>query len=892
MSQLDGLISELDKLSPGILAEIDSVLREGTGHMAIVPTAGPQFEAYYHPADEVFMGGSAGGGKLLCLSTPIPTPFGWTTMGEIRVGDQVFDERGIACSVVAKSAVETEGTYRLTFSDGATVVAGARHQWVTSTLHERHRARICTPEWRARRRAKRPQRGTGQRPYMAARNAALAKPLDLPTSGVRTTEEIARSLVVRGRTNHSIKVSGTLRLPDVELPVDPYVLGAWLGDGTSAGASITIAEPEMAEAVGGALPHHWTIRKRASTYAYGIVGGLQTVLRSLGVLGNKHIPAVYLRAGSGQRLALLQGLMDTDGYCDDRGQCEFTSTRKQLADDVLELILSLGIKAAISEGIASIGGRRVGPKYRIKFLADLPAFRLSRKLIRQKRAGFRGTHALRYIVGAEKIDPVPMQCIQVDSPSSMYLCGRAMIPTHNSALAIGLALNEHHKSAILRRYVNDAKKFAEQALEIIGHRDGYNGQDRLLRLPGGRSIRWEGCNEEKDKQRFKGDPYDLYVFDEIPDFLESQYLFITGWNRTTRSGQRCRVVCTGNPPTTPEGLWVIRRWAAWLDPKHPNPAKSGETRWFIRDHEDRDIEVEGAGEFDDGSGRFVKARSRTFIRARLEDNPDLTATDDYERSLDALPKELRDAYRDGKFDASLRDTPNQVVPTEWVKEAQARWTPNPPVGVPQCAIGVDGAREHDKSVLAARYDGWYAPLVAVPGKETPSGLELAALIVKHRRDKSVPIIDVIESVGAQAYAHLREDMECKPFRGNDSTSKRTQERQLGFYNRRAEVYWRFREALDPSQDGGSPIMLPEDPELVSDLTAPTWELSPRGIKIEAKEDLVKRLGRSPDKGDAVVMAWSDGAKMPSHYHEWRGGMYGTGRGGTPGVNLGKRRRKH
>lgn len=473
-----------------------------------------------------------------------------------------------------------------------------------------------------------------------------------------------------------------------------------------------------------------------------------------------------------------------------------------------------------------------------------------------------------------------------------------------SALAIGLALNEHDRSLILRRYVADAENFAEQALDIIGTRDGYNGQHKRLRLPNGRTVRWAGCNEERDKQRFKGEPHDLYVFDELPDFLESQYLFIIAWNRTSKPGQRCRVVSTGNPPTTAEGLWVIRRWAAWLDPTHPNPALSGEMRWYINDFEGKDQEVDGVGPHDDGSGRMVLAKSRTFIRAKLEDNPDLTATDDYQRTLDGLPVELRDAYRDGKFDTSIKDHPRQMIPTEWIRAAQARWRPTPPAGVPMCAIGVDGARVKDDTVLAPRYDGYFPRLTVVPGKQTPEGTDVAALVIKVRRGEALPVIDCIESVGAQAYAHLKDmGIKCTAFRGYDSSVRTSKDGRLVFSNRRTEAYWRFREGLDPGQDGGSPIAIdPTDHELVADLTAVEWEPystgGSTGIRAMPKDKIIEKLGgRSPNRGDAVVMSWFDGPRAASHMQIWMPdervapGLRAAagGRIRHPGVNFGSRR---
>jgi hypothetical protein len=459
-------------------------------------------------------------------------------------------------------------------------------------------------------------------------------------------------------------------------------------------------------------------------------------------------------------------------------------------------------------------------------------------------------------------------------------------------LGLALALNEHSKSLILRRYVDDARKLAEQALDIIGTRDGYNGQHRLLRY-GNRVIEFGGCNEESDKQRYKGEPHDLIVFDELPDFLQSQYEFIVGWNRTTKAGQRCRIVCTGNPPTEAEGLWVISRWAAWLDPTHPNPAKSGELRWYIRDADGKDVEVPGPGVYDAGP-RKVKAKSRTFIRARLEDNPDLTATDDYAATLDAMPKAYRDAYRDGRFDASLKDDAFQVIPLSWIRAAQERWIPEPPRGIPQCAIGADVAQGgDDNTVLAIRHDGWYAPLTSVPGRETPDGASVAGRIVAVRRGGSTVVLDMGGGYGGAAYERLRENgIETFPYKGAEGTVSRTRDRKLGFTNVRSAAYWSFREALEPMADQPSPISLPNDPELVSDLTAPKFKIERSGISITPKDVLVKNLGRSPDKGDAVVMAWWKGARAMTHINEWRpdarvGGHRRSSK--HPRVNLGSRR---
>lgn len=344
-------------------------------------------------------------------------------------------------------------------------------------------------------------------------------------------------------------------------------------------------------------------------------------------------------------------------------------------------------------------------------------------------------------------------------------------------------------------------------------------------------------------------------------------------------------MATGNPPTRAKGLWVIKRWAAWLDPNHPKPARDGELRWYTSGEDGNEIEVDGPGpHLIDGEP--VMARSRTFIRSKLSDNPDLAKTN-YDANLAALPKELRDAYRGGKFDLSLRDDPWQVIPTAWIREAQRRWTSMPPKGVPLCAIGVDvAAGGADNTVLSKRHDSWFAPLLAVPGVQTPLGSDVAGLIFSHLRDDATVCLDMGGGYGSGPYETLHGNgVRVYPYKGAESASGRTRDGKLAFVNKRSEACWRFREALDPDQMGGSPVMLPEDPELVADLTALTFEVTPHGIKVIAKEKLVESLGRSTDKGDAVIMSWYVGDKMGNI----RGG-FAAGKKSSKelGVNLGKR----
>lgn len=437
-----------------------------------------------------------------------------------------------------------------------------------------------------------------------------------------------------------------------------------------------------------------------------------------------------------------------------------------------------------------------------------------------------------------------------------------------SQVLIGLSLNEHERSLLLRRTNKEAGKFVGEIEGVVGHRNGFNGQLGEWKMPG-IQIDIGGCQFEDDKQKYKGTPHDLIGFDELTDFSYAQYMFIRQWNRSTKPGQRCRSVATSNGPSSTSGLWVVERWAAWLDPKHPNPAKSGEIRWYLVADDGKEIEVDGPGPYT-VLGREIKAMSRTFIRSRLEDNPDLAATD-YGSRLMAQTEQNRKAYALGDFTSMLEDHPFQAIPTEWVMQAQGRWTPAPPVGVPMCAIGVDVAQGgNDQTVLAIRHDSWFAPLLAVPGKETPGGSDVAGRVMAKRHGNAKVIIDIGGGWGGDAYAHLMTNgVDVESYMGVKQSIRRTQDQLMPFTNIRTEAYWRLREALNPDQPGGSPIALPDDRELLADLTAPIYEVGPRGIALESKEELVKRLGRSPDKGDAVVMAWFGGPRMASHHQQWK-----------------------
>lgn len=360
-----------------------------------------------------------GFGKMLELGVEIPTPTGWTKLGELRVGDNVFDELGQPCRVTWLSNVETpEKTYRITFSDGTTINACSEHQWVTWTHSNR--------------------KAFGRTGHAGLRVANEEFPKGWAARSPITTQGILDTLTygTRSDRNHCIPTCGALDLPAADLPIDPYLLGAWLGDGHSAGATFTCSVEDRPHLEAAARRAGYEIGKTrpSDRITFGVIGGLYVDLTEAGLVGRKHVPDAYLRSSIDQRLAILRGLMDTDGSCGrDNGYAEFTSTNARLAHAVRELAISLGEKVVMGEGRATINGKDCGPKWRVTWRPTVNPFSLPRKVALVHPPGMQGLRSRhRMIVSVEPIAPVPMRCITVDSPNSMYLVGRSMVPTHNT----------------------------------------------------------------------------------------------------------------------------------------------------------------------------------------------------------------------------------------------------------------------------------------------------------------------------------------------------------------------------------------------------------------------------------------------------------------------------
>ncbi|TEU23358.1 terminase family protein [Alkanindiges illinoisensis] len=425
-------------------------------------------------------------------------------------------------------------------------------------------------------------------------------------------------------------------------------------------------------------------------------------------------------------------------------------------------------------------------------------------------------------------------------------------------LLLGLALTSQQHSIIFRREAVQLVGIEERMTSILGTRKGYNSQSGVWRLPGNRVMELGSVKEPGDWIKYQGRAHDAKLFDEICHFAELQFRTLIGWLRTDQPDIRQRVVCAGNPPTTAEGEWVKRFWAAWLDPQHPNPAKPGELRWYVTNEKGEDEEVPGPDMVKVGDD-MMKPKSRTFIPSSVNDNLFLLSTG-YKATLQALPEPLRSQMLRGDFNAGAADPAWQVIPTEWVKAAQARWKPREVKG-PMTALGFDPARGGiDKSSLARRHDNWFDEMISAPGAVTKDGPTAAAFVVPYIRDGACVCVDSI-GIGSSALDFLVGlNLNVLAVVGSEASHVQTKAGNIRMRNKRAEMYWRLREALDPTAP--EPIALPPDSELLADLTAVRYKVVTMGkvaaIQMRDKDEIREMLGRSPDKGDAVAMTFVEG----------------------------------
>lgn len=420
-------------------------------------------------------------------------------------------------------------------------------------------------------------------------------------------------------------------------------------------------------------------------------------------------------------------------------------------------------------------------------------------------------------------------------------------------LALGLGINGHQRIGFFRQHGTELVAVIDRIGEILGNRDGWNGGDRVWR-----AHRHDGVPLQielgsfpyaGDETKYQGRPHDLLVFDEASNMREHAVRFLLGWLRTVDPMQRCRALINFNPPTDVQGRWVVRFFAPWLDKHHPHPAQPGELRWFaVVDGKDTEV---ANGEPFTFNGEVIIPSSRTFIPSRVTDNPHLMTTG-YVAQLQALPEPLRRQMLYGDFDAGTEDDPMQVIPTAWVEQAMRRWK-KPARLEPMDAVGVDVARGgRDSTVIARRHGAWFDEPLVYPGSATPDGPTVAGLVVAAARDRAPIFIDVI-GVGSSPFDFLVQSrQQVVGVNVSEASTFTDKSGRLTFRNQRSQLWWQMREALDPANNMG--IALPPDQRLLADLCAPTWRIVGKSIAVDSRDEIVQRIGRSPDFASAYVLA--------------------------------------
>jgi len=581
---------------------------------------------------------------MLEVSTSVPTPSGFRELGSIHPGDLVYGVDGKAHLVEWESQVQFVGGYTITFDDGSTVTANDDHLWLTYDVKELVALTKRTPEYRARRRASRksrakanPQKGLAHQRRRIELNKTdnPSKPQPPPTGTARTTREIVDTLTVRnGRANHAIPVAQSLQLPEKSLLIDPYVLGAWLGDGFTANGRICGMDDAVFENVNVTYDPGSTIYdpdKGGGGYRVANYPQLKSDLDSLGLIGNKHVPHDYLWSSESQRLALLQGLLDTDGNVS-KASVEFTNTNQDLTEGVAHLARSLGMKVTVRTRDAKCNGKNYGTVWTVKFAANRIVFRIPRKAEAQS-ISTRRTSNFRYIKSVERIKPTEMKCLKVSSPDSLFLVTENFIPTHNSEAALAAFAQyadvPFYKGIIFRRTFTDLKlpgALMDRSHEWWDNTEAkWKAQDHAWQFPSGAVLQFGFLEREADKLKYQGANFHYIMFDELTQFTESQYTYLFSRLRklTKEELEKFGIsfdiplrMRSASNPGGPGHEWVKKRFIG--TPEEP-----------------------------------VNHPNRIFISSRLEDNPSLDQAE-YELSLSELDPITRAQLRLGDWTADAR----------------------------------------------------------------------------------------------------------------------------------------------------------------------------------------------------------------------------------------------
>lgn len=584
----------------------------------------------------VLYGGALGGGKQTSLNTIIPTCQGYTTMGEVKVGDYILSSDGNPVEVIRKTDVDyNPDAYEVEFDSGEKIKCDGNHLWLTMNIQERQAYLRLTDSWREKRRNSRKSRAIDNPKKLSSqKNITLSNKnreyvyKEQPTGTIRATKDMLKDFRGTWGFNYSVDVTEPINLPEKNLLVEPYLFGLWLGDGYSRTGMVGMMVSDI-EQIKCFLPKDiketFRIEQGRKDFSMIRFDKLTSKLRKLNCYRNKHIPIDYLRSSIEQRKALLQGLMDTDGYCSKDGKCGIQLSNKKLMEDVLELVTSLGIKATISERNINLKGKDYGSAYRICFMAEFPVFRLPRKIERQKMTDLRSTNKRRYIVSIKKIEPEPMQCLTVANDDGMYLIGRTFVPTHNSywlrwmllKLLIQYYQTTKRKGIMVGLFCEDYPALKDRQLSKIKFEfpewlGSYSSQDHNFTLKDEYGAGVIAFRNLDDVSKYKSAEFAAIGVDELTQNTEDIFIFLR--TRLRWSGiDNTRFLAATNP----DGIGYLWVKTKWID-----------------------------GIFDPNENEKEMFH---FVKALPTDNPHLDAT--YISSLSALPDKKRNALLYGDWDS-------------------------------------------------------------------------------------------------------------------------------------------------------------------------------------------------------------------------------------------------
>lgn len=554
---------------------------------------------------EVLYGGAAGGGKAQPLYSLVATPYGWKRMGDIEVGDEVCTPDGAYSKVIQIHPQGIVPIYELTFQDGSKCETSADHLWYSKPVRDGE------DRWK-----------------------------------VRTTKEIFDS-----KRDFVIPL-GVCNRDEKELPLDPYILGCLLGDGGMTTNSITFTSADTH------FEKYLPLVKRKSRYCYG-VKGVVSILRELNLLGcnsySKFIPEEYMTSSWGQRIELIQGLMDTDGYVSADGKVNYTSVSDKLRNQMAELIRSVGGTAQEFKG-HSLYIRH--PDSDILFKLDRKKKRTHKKKINNR------------IVSIECVGVEECQCITIDSREQLYITDNYIV-THNSFAMIADPVRGFNtpgqRALLLRRTTEELREIISVTQELYpraipGCR--YDKRDKTWYFPSGASLWMSYLDAEDDVLRYQGQAFQWIGFDELTqwptsypwDYLRSRLRGDKG------SGLYMRATTNPGGPGT-----------QWVKKMFVDPAPWGKAFWAT-DIETGRVLTWPPGHSKEGEPLF----KRRFIPAKLWDNPYLAVDGLYEANLLSMSEVERKKLLEGNWDvqegAAFPEWNREIhvvepyeIPEHWIK---------------------------------------------------------------------------------------------------------------------------------------------------------------------------------------------------------------------------------